>query len=652
MTGLKSQSMTEVTLTTVDGHALKRRRVDYPGLQRFMSEAVLNPQSTMTSAATLAPALSPSIRKSYSIAPPSPPSPKHLECIQTASALSLARRSPSPVPTELDIDNAERPDIDAHLYNTHKIKVIDYASDPPTTNFSLDNKTDFSTTSVETRSEGLPRIYEAFFAKDAMAQYEWFMFRGSREWDHLSQQGTEVWEDNDDKKEKTQKETELQQAQAGLQNSKSPVQTSPRRGQPLRRQQCVPLTRLKLFNDEPLHSESFVTPSSTPPTSSAKPAVSEQEKTPLLPSFSLHNPLAPRSTKPKRTYPIPGRLLYRLHEIRWVTDEEARQRWLTVDWEEFHAFEKQEREKYKDGKRGFMGKGEVGYPYWVVWGSPPSPQTSKKGKQKATIPELALQTTAEPETVELDIVAAEDIVESQNVHATLSGTLDTPRTSPEPRTNIETAGSPPAEESQSMHPTLSGSIKTPRNSPSPAPDDEPSTYPPTNTPLPTSIPNMNTTYVPSPKPTSSPKKTATTAALAAQLYYLALEEDAELGYGKPPSREYRRALGDRAGEVWIWLGEYSRRWGKFVGLGKKEKELVGDVNMNNAGGQIGDLVAGSDDNATGGSGRVLGMNAGGPGRSRTLGRTATLRDLGRAGTLDSTAFRDVPVSGQSLCLDK
>ncbi|KAF9254539.1 hypothetical protein L218DRAFT_475628 [Marasmius fiardii PR-910] len=646
MTSLKSQSMTEVTLTTVDGHALKRRRVDYP-IQRFKSEATLNSSSTSTSAATVLPSAPlPSVPKPPSRATPSPsPSPpKRLECTPTSSSLSLARRSPSPVPTELDIDNAERPDIDAYLFNTHKVKVIDYASNPPTTNFPRETGSDYSSTSPS-------RIPEAFFAKDAMAQYEWFMARGSREWDHLSQQGTEVWEDDDDNKEKTQTEAEIrqqrQQIQTTSENSKSPAQSSPRRGQPLRRQQRVPLTGIKLFNDDPATQ-----PSSTPPASSAKPVVSEQEKTPLLPSFTPHNPLALRTSKPKRTYPIPGRILYRLHEIQWVSDEEARQRWLTCDWEEYHAYERQEREKFKDGKRGLMCRGEVGYPYWVVWGSPPSPQGSKKGKEKERAPEPAPQPTPElepeshPEAVD---APEEEVIESQNVHATLSGTLDTPRTSPEPGAKDETPGSPspPVEESQSMHPTLSGTIKTPHNTPSPPPVKTPST---TASPLSASSAIVTPANVPSPKPLTSPRK-VTNAALAAQLYYLALAQDAELGYGKPPTRDYRRALGERAADVWMWLGEYTRRWGRLAGLGKKEKEVKDNVN-NEQPLVIQGVVGGiSDDDS--GSGRVLGTNAGGLGRTRTLGglgRTTTLRDLGRAGTLDANAFREVFVSAQFFVL--
>ncbi|KAJ8073490.1 hypothetical protein PM082_011766 [Marasmius tenuissimus] len=662
MTTLKSQSLTEVTLSTVEGHAVKRRRVDYPGtLQRYNTEVIANPRTSSPSVPTtsttrvLAPASTlPTITSSSSKTTSTSTSatyPNRLEDAQTASQLSLARRSPSPVPTELDIDNAERPDIDAHLYNVHKVKVIDYACNPPAKNFpstpsastSTPTVTDFASTSGTSRSSAPSRIPEAFFAKDAIAQYEWFMARGSREWDQLSQQGTEVWEESDDKEERTRTEGEIQQSQSPAQNqNESPAQSSPRRGQPLRRQQRVPLTGIKLFNEE-LHPESSTNPPlslSTPPTSSAKPTVSDQEKTPLLPSFSPRNPLAPRTLKLKRTAPIPGRVLYRLHEIQWVTDEEAHQRWLPCDWEEYHAHEIREREKFKDGKRGYMGKGEVGYPYWAVWGSPPS-QRNTKGKEKARElePEPQKQPELEPEP-ETEAVPdeEEEIVESQSVHATLSGTLESPQQSPEPETVVERSASPspspPVEQSQSMHVTLSGTIKTPRNSPSP-PSDKPiaRTKPPPTPPR---------ADPPTPAKQSSPKKSIASA-LAAELYYLALAEDTDLGFGKPPGREYRRALGERAGDVWIWLGEYVKRWGRVSGFGKKEGQN-NDPNKSQSlfesfGKGGGDS---NNNNNNNGSGRVLGMSTGTLGRTRTLGglgRTTTLRDLGTTDTLDG-ASRD------------
>ncbi|KAK1218324.1 hypothetical protein PQX77_018995 [Marasmius sp. AFHP31] len=650
----KSQSLTQVTLSTVEGHAVKRRRVDYPGtLQRYNTEIISNPRASSSVSTTsptttrvLAPASTlPAITSSSSSKTTSTSTsttyPNRLEDVQTASQLSLARRSPSPVPTELDIDNAERPDIDAHLYNVHKVKVIDYASNPPAKNFpstpststSTPTVTDFASTSGTSRLSVPSRIPEAFFAKDAMAQYEWFMARGSREWDQLSQQGTEVWEENDDKEERTRTEDQIRQSQSPAQNqNESPAQSSPRRGQPLRRQQRVPLTGIKLFNEEP-RTESLTL--STPPTSSAKPTVSDQEKTPLLPSFSPRNPLAPRTMKLKRTAPIPGRVLYRLHEIQWVTDEEAHQRWLPCDWEEFHAHEMREREKFKDGKRGYMGKGEVGYPYWAVWGSPPSPRNTK-GKEKAKEPEPQKQPEPEPEP-ETEAVPdeEEEIVESQSIHATLSGTLESPQQSPEPEAAVERSASPspspPVEQSQSMHVTLSGTIKTPRNSPSP-----PSGEPIVRTEPPPTPPKADP---PSPAKQSSPKKSIASA-LAAELYYLALAEDTDLGFGKPPSREYRRALGERAGDVWIWLGEYVKRWGRVTGFGKKEGQNNDPNKSESLFESFGKSGGGGELNNNNGSGRVLGMNTGTLGRTRTLGglgRTTTLRDLGRANTLDGAS---------------
>ncbi|KAL0567992.1 hypothetical protein V5O48_014002 [Marasmius crinis-equi] len=674
-TAMKSQSLTEVTLSTVEGHAIKRRRVDY--LQRYNSEASLN-QNQNTRALAPAPTLTSIMSKSSTTTIAN----ANNNNIQTESQLSLARRSPSPVPTELDVDNAERPDIDAHLYNVHKIKVIDYACCPPAKNFatSPSSSTDLASTSSSTPTPATQttRIPEAFFAKDAIAQYEWFMARGSREWDHLSQQGTEVWEDKEDKNEMTKTEEDIKQSQSQqtptqrreqTQNTTSP---SPRRGQPLRRQERVPLTGIgiKLF------TETAQTPqaTNTPPTSSAAPE--ENQKTPLLPCFSPQNPLAPRTITPKRTAPIPGRLLYRLREIQWVTDEEARQRWLAVDWEEYFGYERREREKYGAGERaggddwdwwtgrGYKGQGEVGYPYWVVWGSPPvakkkeEKEVEKEKEKEVSVPEPEPEAESEADEDILPMqvdVAEEDVAESQSIHATLSGTLESPE--PEEREQGQkeeapsipvsaSSPSPPVDESQSMHPTLSGTIKTPRNSPPPpasstsTPVKSTSNLPPTstNTILPSALPTTNS----SPPKQASPKKSIS-AALAAQLYYLALAEDAQLGFGKAPSREYRRALGERAGDVWIWLGEYLKRWGtgRVAGLGsttgKKEESRA--------------LYEGADGAGdANGSGRVLGMNAGtlGRGAARTLGggtggggglgRTATLRDLGRAGTLDATAF--------------
>ncbi|KAI3613114.1 hypothetical protein WG66_001371 [Moniliophthora roreri] len=40
----------------------------------------------------------------------------------------------------------------------------------------------------------------------------------------------------------------------------------------------------------------------------------------------------PRIPRPRRDYPIPGKILYRLLELGWITEREAVQRWLDIDW--------------------------------------------------------------------------------------------------------------------------------------------------------------------------------------------------------------------------------------------------------------------------------------------------------------------------------
>ncbi|KAK1233710.1 hypothetical protein PQX77_003117 [Marasmius sp. AFHP31] len=212
-----------------------------------------------------------------------------------------------------------------------------------------------------------------------------------------------------------------------------------------------------------------------------------------------------------------------------------------------------EREKFKNGKRGYMGKGEVGWPYWVVWGCPPS-QRNTKGKEKAKDSEPQKQPEPEPEPEA--VPAEEEMMETQSIHATLSETLESPQQSPEPETAIERSASP---------------------SPSPPSADPPS-----------------------PAIQSLPKKSIASA-LAAELYYLALAEDTDLGFGKPPSREYRRALMERASDVWIWLGEYVKRWGRVSGFGKGkaravETEREADVEMMDG---EGDTSVGDDNHSDG-----------------------------------------------------
>ncbi|KAL0569279.1 hypothetical protein V5O48_012695 [Marasmius crinis-equi] len=615
------------------------------------------------------------------------------DTVQTASQLSLARHSPSPVPTELDVDNAERSDIDAYLYNAHKIAVVDYAYCPPAQDFSASpsSSTDpalptssFALTSTSIPSPAMQKtqIPEAFFAKDAISQYEWFMARGSNEWDNSSEHGTEVWEDNEEEQdEKTRAEENIEQSQSLQASTQSQEQTqttilpSNRCGQPLRRQECLPFTG----TGTKLPPEALQTPQAvnTPPCSPVLPE--ETQKTPLLPSFSPQSPVAPRTITPKRTAPIPGRTLYRLREIRWVTDEEAGRRWLPVDWDEYWGYERKEREKCRGDEgaggedcdwwmgRGYKGQGQVGYPYWVVWGSPPVVKKEEKEKEKEVEkkkedprPATGRQTRTEghEHTLAKQVeVAEEDDPESQSTHATLCEALQSPEAASVFVPISVPSPLPSGDDLRSMQHTLNTIIETSGNSPPPLPD--PSTFRlstpgnPTSSLFPTNANPTASSVLPnsSPPEQAAPKRSIP-ASLAAQLYYLALDEDAHLGYGKGPSREYRRALGEKAGDVWIWLREYLRKWetkgaaGLEVATGKEDSQALFE-----GVGEGGNVI---------GSGRVLDVNerslgtgltgtpSGGIGGDGELGKTATLRGFGGVRTSSPAALMQQQQRTESL----
>ncbi|KAI3621091.1 hypothetical protein WG66_008937 [Moniliophthora roreri] len=592
----KSFSQSQTTLTTVEGYPLKRRR-----LEGFKSETNLASQSR-TFQLSPTPTLAPSC--SHSHIPPAT-----IELRQ----LVIPPRPDSPVPTEPDADHADRADVERDLERRWGIKVKDYARLPAITAQNSKGKEKERT-----------RVWEAFFAKDAMGQYEWFMSRGSKEWLVLKWEGTEVLEESQEQEEKTEEDVEHPktpplaeqalpqqgQQQASPQASpgrsprplvrttynplalagRKPPSTSPRREVQLghEAQQSSPKRGLTRQDTEVAVASSSKPPSttnpgralvrhtrnpmtmvstnatpntssfSTPPNSTASSS-SDPEKTPLLPSpsFSLF-----QRKRDIRKYGIPGKFLYRLRELGWVTEEEARRRWLGCDWDEYNHYIDEETKrgnKRGDGEIekevGFMGKGTVGYPYFVIWGSVGtgalgvgSRKDKGKEKEKAQVPVPESELGQEAE-------------ESQNVHATLSGTIEDQDREKTPPLHEDQEKTPPIhgsidsgyvetepddmdveeEQSQNVHATLSGSLSPPAGSPPPPAAASSSS---------------SSQQQRDQETTSSPPKQKRPNPLA-PLYFHAIAEDSSLAFGRPPSKEYRQLLGERAGDVWNWLNEWS-----------------------------------------------------------------------------------------------
>uniref|UniRef100_A0A0W0G5Y6 Uncharacterized protein n=1 Tax=Moniliophthora roreri TaxID=221103 RepID=A0A0W0G5Y6_MONRR len=600
----KSFSQSQTTLTTVEGYPLKRRR-----LEGFKSETNLASQSR-TFQLSPTPTLAPSC--SHSHIPPAT-----IELRQ----LVIPPRPDSPVPTEPDADHADRADVERDLERRWGIKVKDYARLPAITAQNSKGKEKERT-----------RVWEAFFAKDAMGQYEWFMSRGSKEWLVLKWEGTEVLEESQEQEEKTEEDVEHPktpplaeqalpqqgQQQASPQASpgrsprplvrttynplalagRKPPSTSPRREVQLghEAQQSSPKRGLTRQDTEVAVASSSKPPSttnpgralvrhtrnpmtmvstnatpntssfSTPPNSTASSS-SDPEKTPLLPSpsFSLF-----QRKRDIRKYGIPGKFLYRLRELGWVTEEEARRRWLGCDWDEYNHYIDEETKrgnKRGDGEIekevGFMGKGTVGYPYFVIWGSVGtgalgvgSRKDKGKEKEKAQVPVPESELGQEAE-------------ESQNVHATLSGTIEDQDREKTPPLHEDQEKTPPIhgsidsgyvetepddmdveeEQSQNVHATLSGSLSPPAGSPPPPAAASSSS---------------SSQQQRDQETTSSPPKQKRPNPLA-PLYFHAIAEDSSLAFGRPPSKEYRQLLGERAGDVWNWLNE----WVRFGRAGKR-----------------------------------------------------------------------------------
>ncbi|KAK7021763.1 hypothetical protein VNI00_017274 [Paramarasmius palmivorus] len=594
----RSYSRSQITLA-VEGHPLKRRR-----LESFKSEANL-PSSSQSRAIQLSP--SPSCSRIP------PPSSHELRTFVGA----IPPRADSPVPTEPDADHADRADVERDLKRRWGIRVKDYARLPPPMSPRKDKVKQRATDSDE-------RVWEAFFAKDAMGQYEWFMSRGSKEWLILQWEATEVLEESQERDERTEEDVTkmpppIQQlGEKFLQSSPGPsrslrplvrtthnplVITCKRRtpsppstsSQPVSEQArpqhgltrqdtqvlkfkppstatANPRRGLVRHARSPRTMTSIKTSSNsgctTPPNSTAStclqtPNNEEYSKTPLLLSPLF---LQREQRRNMRKHGIPGKILHRLREIGWVTEDEARRRWLGCDWDEYHEYAVREETRGNTRKHqdeiGYMGEGEIGYPYYVIWGSVGTGGLGfKKGKRKDSegghIKEL--ETAQEKEEPE------EELAESQNVHATMSGTIkdlekeqvshdqedaaitqeshDSGYTDTEPDSG-NTDLKPEEEHNQNVHATLSGSLSPPPESPR--------------------EPSSSTSTARSSRLQASPSQKEKKNNPLAPLYFHAIAEDSSLAFNRPPSRDYRRLLGERAGDVWNWLG----KWVKYGRPGK------------------------------------------------------------------------------------